>query len=94
MGRKICGRLLRWETETAPETAPLIEGARRVGKSWIAEEFARREYRSFVLVDFIKVSQSVVDVFKNGLEDLDGPSSGRSPVGQNGRIDLSGMKSG
>ncbi len=71
MRRKIYEQLLRWKTESAPETALLIEGARRVGKSWIVEEFAKREYRSFVLIDFNKVSKAVIDVFKNDLEDLD-----------------------
>lgn len=71
MKRKIYEQLLRWKNESAPETALLIEGARRVGKSWIVEEFAKREYRSFVLIDFNKVSKAVIDVFKNDLEDLD-----------------------
>ena len=71
MKRKIYEQLLRWKTESAPETALLIEGARRVGKSWIVEEFAKREYRSFILIDFNKVSKAVIDVFKNDLEDLD-----------------------
>ena len=71
MKRKIYEQLLRWKNESAPETAWLIEGARRVGKSWIVEEFAKCEYRSFVLIDFNKVSKAVIDVFKNDLEDLD-----------------------
>ena len=71
MKRKIYEQLLRWKNESAPETALLIEGARRVGKSWIVEEFAKREYRSFILIDFNKVSKAVIDVFKNDLEDLD-----------------------
>lgn len=71
MKRKIYEQLLRWKTESAPKTALLIEGARRVGKSWIVEEFAKREYRSFILIDFNKVSKAVIDVFKNDLEDLD-----------------------
>ena len=71
MKRKIYEQLLRWKNESAPETALLIEGARRVGKSWIVEEFAKREYRSFVLVDFNKVSRAVIGIFENDLEDLD-----------------------
>ncbi len=71
MKRKIYEQLLRWKNESAPETALLIEGARRVGKSWIVEEFAKREYRSFVLVDFNKVSRAVIGIFENELEDLD-----------------------
>lgn len=49
----------------------LIEGARRVGKSWIVEEFAKHEYRSFILIDFNKAPKAVTDVFENDLEDLD-----------------------
>ena len=71
MKRKIYEQLLRWKTEAAPETALLIEGARRVGKSWIVEEFAKCEYRSFILIDFNKVPKAVIDVFENDLEDLD-----------------------
>lgn len=59
MKRKIYEQLLRWKNESAPDAALLIEGARRVGKSWIVEEFAKREYHSFVLIDFNKVSKAV-----------------------------------
>ena len=71
MKRKIYEQLLRWKNESAPDAALLIEGARRVGKSWIVEEFAKREYRSFVLVDFNKVSKAVIGIFENDLEDLE-----------------------
>ena len=71
MKRKIYEQLLRWKNESAPDAALLIEGARRVGKSWIVEEFAKREYRSFVLIDFNKVSKAVIDIFENDLEDLE-----------------------
>ena len=54
MKRKIYDRLLEWKKNEAPKAALLIDGARRVGKSWIAEEFAKREYRSYVLIDFAK----------------------------------------
>ena len=71
MKRKIYDQLLRWKTESTPDAALLIEEARRVGKSWIVEEFAKREYRSFVLIDFNKVSKAVIDIFENDLEDLE-----------------------
>ena len=71
MKRKIYEQLLRWKNESAPDAALLIEGARRVGKSWIVEEFAKREYRSFVLIDFNKVSKAVICIFENDLEDLE-----------------------
>ena len=71
MKRKIYEQLLRWKTESTPDAALLIEGARRVGKSWIVEEFAKRESRSFVLIDFNEVSKAVIDIFENDLEDLE-----------------------
>ncbi len=49
----------------------LIDGARRIGKSWIAEEFARNEYESYLLIDFSKVSKDVKGFFNDYLEDLD-----------------------
>ena len=49
----------------------LIDGARRVGKSYIVEEFARREYKNYILVDFNRVNREVTDLFINYLNDLD-----------------------
>lgn len=49
----------------------IIEGARRVGKSYIAEEFAKKEYRSYILIDFAQVGKEIRDVFENQLADLD-----------------------
>ena len=54
--RKIYSRLLKWKTETRGKTALLIEGARRIGKSTIVEEFARNEYESYLLIDFTKMN--------------------------------------
>lgn len=50
--RKIYGQLLEWKEETRGEKALMVEGARRIGKSTIVEEFARNEYRSYILIDF------------------------------------------
>ena len=50
--RKIYQKMLNWKSESNGKTALLIKGARRVGKSTIAEEFARKEYSSYILVDF------------------------------------------
>ena len=50
--RKIYAKLLDWKRSKDGKTALLIKGARRVGKSTIAEEFARNEYRSYIVVDF------------------------------------------
>ena len=56
MKRKIYEDLLRWKQEEAGRTALLIDGARRVGKSYIAETFAKAEYKSYLVVDFNRVS--------------------------------------
>lgn len=61
--RKIYDTMLKWKTERNGDTALLIQGARRIGKSTIAEEFARREYESYILIDFSKVSKEVSDLF-------------------------------
>ena len=68
--RKIYSKLLSWKNETPGKTAVLIEGARRVGKSTIAEEFGKNEYRSYILIDFTKVSDTVIRLFDD-LSDLD-----------------------
>ena len=63
MKRKIYDRLLKWKRESDGSTALLIEGARRVGKSYIVEEFAKNEYESYVMVNFSKVGKDVRDLF-------------------------------
>lgn len=63
MKRKIYDRLLEWKESRNGSTALLIEGARRVGKSYIVEEFGRNEYDSYILVNFGKVGRSVKDLF-------------------------------
>lgn len=67
--RKIYEKLLRWKEESAGRTALLIEGPRRVGKSTVAEEFGRREYKSFLLIDFSTCSLEVKELFED-LSDL------------------------
>ena len=67
--RKMYGTMLKWKQERNGDTALLIQGARRVGKSTIAEEFARKEYKSYILIDFSKVSKDVSDLF-NDISDL------------------------
>lgn len=71
MRRKIYDKLIEWKNNDSSETALLIDGARRVGKSYIAEEFAKSEYKSYILVDFNKVSKKVIEFFENDLDDLD-----------------------
>ena len=67
--RKLYNTMLKWKSERNGDTALLIQGARRVGKSTIAEEFARNEYKSYILIDFSKVSKEVSDLF-NDFSDL------------------------
>ncbi len=63
--RKIYDKLNHWKAESDGKTALLIEGARRVGKSTVVEEFAKNEYRSYILIDFAMASQTVKDLFKD-----------------------------
>ena len=67
--RKIYDTMLKWKTERNGDTALMIQGARRIGKSTVAEEFAKREYKSYILIDFSKVSKEVSDLF-NDVSDL------------------------
>ncbi|MCD8292824.1 MAG: AAA family ATPase [Prevotellaceae bacterium] len=67
--RKIYDTMRRWKTERHGTTALLIQGARRVGKSTIARQFASKEYKSYILIDFSRVSKEVNDLF-NDLSDL------------------------
>lgn len=68
--RKALDKLKQWKENDAPNYAALLEGPRRVGKSTIAEEFAKREYKSYIRVDFANASQNVLDVFED-IADLD-----------------------
>lgn len=68
--RKIYERMLQWKRESNGRTALLIEGARRTGKSTIVEEFAKKEYESYLLIDFNKASSVIKALFDN-LMDLD-----------------------
>lgn len=63
--RKIYNVMKEWKLRSAGRTALLIEGTRRVGKSTVVEEFAKREYRSYILIDFAEASSSVRDLFKD-----------------------------
>ena len=71
MRRKIYTELLKWKEEEAGRTALLIDGARRVGKSYIVENFAKQEYKSYIIIDFNRVNQEVTELFENYLNDLD-----------------------
>ena len=68
--RKLYDEMLRWKAEMSGQYALLIKGARRVGKSTLAEEFAKREYDSYILIDFSVASDEIMELFENML-DLD-----------------------
>ena len=69
--RKIYDKLLEWKNQSNGSTAILIDGARRVGKSYIAEEFGKSEYKSYILIDFGKAPQDVLDLFIHDSANLD-----------------------
>lgn len=69
--RKIYDKLLQWKETSRGQSALLIDGARRVGKSYIAQAFAEREYRSYILIDFGNADQELLDVFLHDKRDLD-----------------------
>ncbi len=71
MKRKIYAALAEWKKDGAGKTALLIDGARRVGKSYIAEAFAKAEYKTYILIDFNRADDDVKDLFIHYLNDLD-----------------------
>ena len=70
--RKAYNRMLQWKKERAGATALLIQGARRIGKSTLAEEFAKNEYKSHLLIDFSVAPAEVFELF-NDISDLNYP---------------------
>ena len=70
MKRKIYNKLLKWK-EQEGKSAVIVEGARRIGKSYIVEKFARNEYDSYLLIDFNQAAPVIWEWFDNYLEDLD-----------------------
>ena len=71
MRRKIYDKLLEWKRTSDGRSAFMIDGARRVGKSWVAEEFARNEYEAYLFIDFSKAPSKVKRYFNEYMEDLD-----------------------
>ena len=71
MQRKIYNKILDWKEKSKGSTALLIDGARRVGKSYIVEEFAKNNYKSYILLDFNKVPDDIKNLFNIYLDDLD-----------------------
>ena len=71
LNRKIYSKLLEWKNECQGKKALLIEGARRIGKSTVCEEFGKNEYESYILIDFAKKDKEVEGYFEKYLNDLD-----------------------
>ncbi len=61
--RKIYDEILDWKENRSDKYALLIKGARRVGKSTIAEEFARKNFKSYILIDFAHTSKAIIELF-------------------------------
>lgn len=68
--RKAYQKMLKWKAESAGKSALLIEGARRVGKSTLAKQFAENEYKSYILIDFANVLPEVNQLIENSIADL------------------------
>lgn len=71
MKRKIYNDLIRWKREEQGRCALLIDGARRVGKSYIVREFSKNEYLSSLIIDFSSASSAVKQLFSDYIDDLD-----------------------
>lgn len=71
MKRKIYDELIKWKEESQGKTAILIDGARRVGKSYIAELFAKENYKTYILIDFSLIGDDIKNIFNNYLDKLD-----------------------
>ena len=63
--RKLYSELVAWKRDSNGASAMLVEGARRTGKTTLVKEFARREYDSFLYIDFSHVDKQVLDIFRD-----------------------------
>lgn len=70
MERKIYQSILDWKNQSGGKSALLIDGARRVGKSYIVREFAKSEYKSHIILDFNNPKPEVIELFERYLHDL------------------------
>ena len=68
--RKVTEKLIEWKEKYSRKYAVLLQGAVRVGKSTIAENFAKENYRSYILIDFSNVNKEILDIF-NDISNLD-----------------------
>ena len=71
MKRKIYDTLLSWKRTSNGKSAVMLDGARRGGKSYIAEEFAKNEYAAYLVIDFATAPRKVKRYFEEYLDDLD-----------------------
>ena len=71
MQRKIYDKLVKWKEDSNGKTALLIDGARRVGKSYIVEDFAKNNYKSYIMIDFNRAPLEIKNLFDLYLDDLD-----------------------
>ena len=69
--RKVEQELLRWKISSEGRSAALVVGARRVGKSFVVEKFAKAHYQSYILIDFSTARQEIFDLFSYQSDDLD-----------------------
>ena len=63
--RKIYNEILEWKNNRSDKYALLIRGVRRVGKSTIVEEFASKEFRTYILLDFARTSKDINNLFED-----------------------------
>lgn len=71
MKRKIYNEMLLWKQNAQGKSALMIDGARRIGKSYIVEEFVKNEYKSYILVDFNNADDNLIEIFDKYLRNLD-----------------------
>ena len=71
MRRKIYDRLLEWKEKDKGNCALLLDGARRVGKSYIAQRFGENEYRSYLIIDFAHLPTEIKQIFEQDMNDFD-----------------------
>ena len=71
MKRKIYQELLNWKEKSQGKSALLIEGARRIGKSYIVGQFAKNEYKSHIIIDFNDMDEELLSIFEQYLSHRD-----------------------
>jgi len=69
--RKIYQKLLDWKRIRNGKSALLLKGARRVGKSFLCDQFGKNEYKSMIFIDFAYIAKEIIDIFENESTNLD-----------------------